>query len=177
MPYDLDQFITDCRKSLERDPGPAGREEVRKGLERLLEGRHRLAERTAFGGPGAGLLAVGHGLGPHFATQGVVRQVFDLLSPLLGCQRLERFDNACVQHAPPLQQQAAVGHLVREGMLEGVLALGKEPRLVEKLGRLEVCQAAMQRVLGQLGKSLEQGEGHLSANDRSGLEQALFLCW
>src|ERR1700756_1634809 len=36
MPYDLDQFIADCRTSLARDPGPAGREEVRKGLERLL---------------------------------------------------------------------------------------------------------------------------------------------
>ena len=36
MPYDLDQFIADCRKSLERDSGPAGREEVRRNLERLL---------------------------------------------------------------------------------------------------------------------------------------------
>ena len=36
MAYDLDQVIADCRASLERDPGPAGREEVRKGLERLL---------------------------------------------------------------------------------------------------------------------------------------------
>ncbi|MBV8753681.1 MAG: hypothetical protein JO328_12555 [Hyphomicrobiales bacterium] len=36
MPYDLDQFIADCRRSLERDPGPPGREEVRRGLERLL---------------------------------------------------------------------------------------------------------------------------------------------
>ena len=36
MPYDLDQFIADCRASLGRDPGPPGREEVRKGLERLL---------------------------------------------------------------------------------------------------------------------------------------------
>lgn len=36
MPYDLDQFIADCRTSLERDPGPGGREEVRSRLERLL---------------------------------------------------------------------------------------------------------------------------------------------
>jgi hypothetical protein len=37
MPYDLDQFIADCRSSLARDPGPAGREEVRLNLERLLQ--------------------------------------------------------------------------------------------------------------------------------------------
>jgi hypothetical protein len=36
MAYDLDQFIADCRSSLARDPGPSGREEVRKNLERLL---------------------------------------------------------------------------------------------------------------------------------------------
>jgi len=36
MAYELDQFIADCRSILTRDPGPAGREEVRKLLERLL---------------------------------------------------------------------------------------------------------------------------------------------
>ena len=36
MPYDLDQFIADCRSALTRDPGPKGREEVRARLERLL---------------------------------------------------------------------------------------------------------------------------------------------
>jgi hypothetical protein len=36
MAYNLDQFVTDCRAALARDPGPKGREEVRVGLERLL---------------------------------------------------------------------------------------------------------------------------------------------
>jgi predicted metal-dependent enzyme (double-stranded beta helix superfamily) len=36
MAYDLDQFVSDCRAILSRDPGPAGREEVRVHLERLL---------------------------------------------------------------------------------------------------------------------------------------------
>ena len=36
MAYDLDQFIADCRSTLSRDPGPAGREQVRANLERLL---------------------------------------------------------------------------------------------------------------------------------------------
>ena len=56
-----------------------------------------------------------------------------------------------MQHPPPLLQETAVGHLVRQGVLEGVLALGEEARLVEELGRLEVRQAAMERLLGQLG--------------------------
>src|SRR5262245_59336121 len=36
MTYNLDQFISDCRSILARDPGPAGREEVRVRLESLL---------------------------------------------------------------------------------------------------------------------------------------------
>ena len=36
MAYTLDQFIADCKTSLGRDPGPAGREQVRGNLERLL---------------------------------------------------------------------------------------------------------------------------------------------
>lgn len=39
MPYDLDQFIGDARTTLERDPGPAGRDEVMKNLERLLKNK------------------------------------------------------------------------------------------------------------------------------------------
>ncbi len=37
MAYDLDQFIADCRSTLTRDSGPAGREQVRQNLERLLQ--------------------------------------------------------------------------------------------------------------------------------------------
>ena len=36
MAYELNQFIADCRAILARDPGPQGREDVRKHLERLL---------------------------------------------------------------------------------------------------------------------------------------------
>jgi len=36
MPYDLDQYIADCRAILSRDPGVKGREEVRLKLEHLL---------------------------------------------------------------------------------------------------------------------------------------------
>ena len=39
MAYELDQFIADCRNFLKRDPGPAGREQVRAHLERLLSNK------------------------------------------------------------------------------------------------------------------------------------------
>jgi predicted metal-dependent enzyme (double-stranded beta helix superfamily) len=43
MAYDLDQFVSDCRAILGRDPGPAGREQVRVNLERLLANKDFVA--------------------------------------------------------------------------------------------------------------------------------------
>src|SRR5262249_18967727 len=59
--------------------------QMRESAERLLEGPHGLAERSTVVGPGASLLAAGHGLAPLLAPQGMVGQQFDLLGqPGLG---------------------------------------------------------------------------------------------
>jgi hypothetical protein len=117
--------------------------QMREGTERLLEGPHGLT----VGRPRQGLLprlpTVRQGLVPHFPPQGMVAQTFDLLSHLLPSKRFEDFDDTRVQGAPPLLEETAVSHLVGEGMLEGVLALGKEPRLVEELCRLEARETAI----------------------------------
>jgi len=65
---------------------------------------------------------------------------------------------------------------VRQGVFEGKFALGEQPRFVEELGRLQVCQTAVQGRLGQLGNGLQQGQGYLGADDRGGLEH-MFLLW
>ena len=44
MPYELSQFIDDTRAALKRDAGQAGRETVRKNLERLLENKDFVAQ-------------------------------------------------------------------------------------------------------------------------------------
>jgi hypothetical protein len=133
-------------------PGVAVLGHVREGLESLLEGGQGLAERGAVVGSGAGLPAVGHRFVPHLAPQGMVRQAFDLvqvlpsgrqalrsrshLGPPLGRQRLDGLDQARMQPPPSLQQEAAVGHLVRQRMLEGVLWLREQTGLIQKLRRL-----------------------------------------
>jgi hypothetical protein len=74
----------------------------------------------------------------------MMRQAFDLvrasprshLSSPVGHQHLDGLNQARVQPSSPLQQQAAVGHLVRQGMLEGVLRLREQARLIQKLRRL-----------------------------------------
>ncbi len=44
MAYGLDQFIADCKETLTRDPGPAGRDKVLHNLERLLKNEDFVAK-------------------------------------------------------------------------------------------------------------------------------------
>src|SRR5215469_15804933 len=104
-----------------------------------------------------------------------MRQAFDLLREPLRVQRLDRRDDASVQSAPPVLQDAPVGRLVREGVLEGVFEVREDARLVQELGGLKTTQRPTQVVLGRVGNGLQQREGHILANDRGGLEQTLVL--
>jgi len=60
---------------------------------------------------------------------------------------------------------------VGEGVLEGVLPLGEQARLVEELCPLELRQAAVQRFLREVGNGLQQDQGHLMADDCRSLQQ------
>ena len=62
-----------------------------------------------------------------------------------------------------------------QGVLEGVVRLGEQAGLVEELRGLEMGEAAVQGVFGQLGDGLQQGQGDLMANDGRGLQQPLRL--
>jgi hypothetical protein len=73
----------------------------------------------------------------------MVRQPYNLLGHLLGRKCLKRLDQARVQPPPPLQQEATVCHLVRQGMLEGIFRLGEQAGLIQELRRLEARQAAV----------------------------------
>ena len=127
-----------------QSPGLAVVGQVCEGPQGLFEGGHRLAERGAVIGLGAGLPAVGHGFVPHLAPQGMVRQAFHLLGHPLGRLRFEGLDQARVQPPPPFPQEAAVRYIVRQGVLEGVCELGHYLRFVKELGRLEVGESGVQ---------------------------------
>jgi predicted metal-dependent enzyme (double-stranded beta helix superfamily) len=47
MPYTLEQFCTEAREAMKRDPGDSGREIVRQKLERLLANKEFIAEHCA----------------------------------------------------------------------------------------------------------------------------------
>ena len=66
----------------------------------------------------------------------------DLLAEAIAVERLDRLDDPRVERAAPLLQQPAVGDLVGERVLEGVLEVREEPGLVEELGGLQVVEPA-----------------------------------
>ncbi len=146
-----------------------------QGHQCLLPGGCRLAEGGTRKRLGSSLPAAEERLIPHLAPHGMVCQTLHLLGHAVGIERLQGADNLGMQQAAPFVQQLPVGHLVRQGMLEGVDQLGKEAGFVEELGGLEVRETAMQYFFGQLGNGLQQGEGHLGADHRRRLEETLVL--
>ena len=146
-----------------------------QGSERLLEIPHGLAMGRLHHGLLPRLSAVCQGLVPHLAPQGVLRQTFDLLCQPVLSERFKGIDDAGMQRPPPLLEEAAVGHLMRQGMLEGILQLREEARLVQELCSLELSEVAVQVGVWQVGNGSQKGIRYLCANDRSGLQQALGL--
>src|SRR6266851_1681885 len=75
-------------------------------------------------------------------------------------------------------KQGAVGDFMGERMLEGVLGIRKEARLVEKLGRLQMRKPPMHRILRRLRDGVEQHgttarrPGRTSVRWRSGTSSA-----
>ena len=88
----------------------------------------------------------------------------------------DRLRRVLVQGFAPLLQHRAVGHFLRQRMLEDVLDFGKRGLFVEKLFALEGGEQAIQFVF-RLGDDLaDQAQRELPANDRELLQQG-FLVW
>src|SRR5262245_31379060 len=72
-------------------------------------------------------------------------------------------------------QQTAVGDFVGKGVLEGVLKVGKELRLVEEFCRLQACKVAPEHVLRRIHNPLEDAEWKVLADGRGRLQEPFFL--
>ena len=102
-------------------------------------------------------------------------QLFGPLGQSIPSQRFQDPNDARMQRAPPLLEQTAVGHLVRQSVREGVCWLREEARLVQELRSLELGEMAAQVGVRQVGNGSQQGKRHFCTNDGGGLEQALGL--
>ena len=78
----------------------------------------------------------------------MVGQPVDLLDQPVGVELFDGLDDPRMENAPPLLQEAPIGNLVGEGVLEGVFEIREQAYLVEKLGGLKVGEAVAERILG-----------------------------
>ena len=100
----------------------------------------------------------------------MIGQTFDLVraSPrrhlvqALGIEPFKPRDDAGMQGPPPLLQQAAIGHLLGEGVLEGIGEAGSS-RLIEELGGLEMAEVR-EESLPQRGRSRPGGAAQRPAS-------------
>src|SRR5262249_47198675 len=99
----------------------------------------------------------------------------DMLSQPVGMETLDALHDLPMEGAPSLLQEARVGDVVREGMLEGVREIREEPRLVEELSGLQVAQAAPDSPLRSFGDRLKKRQRHILADDGGGLEKPFVL--
>jgi hypothetical protein len=89
----------------------------------LLEVPDRFPVGRARGSLGTGVTKVREGLAPRLTPEGVVREAFNLFIQALGRKPFDGLDNPSVEGAPTLLEQAAIGHLLRERVLERVFEL------------------------------------------------------
>ena len=146
-----------------------------KGHQRLLEAARRLPVGRPRAGLGAGLTQVRYGLLPHLTAHGMVGEPFDVLDQPIRIGTFDRADDAGVKLLAPLFEQRAVGHFMRERVLEGVLGIREEPRLVEELRRLQMRESTLEVTLGHLRDDVQQLDRHVLADDGRGLEQLLVV--
>src|SRR5262245_6744698 len=98
-----------------------------------------------------------------------------LLGQAPGRELLDGRDNACMQCPLLLAKESLVGHLVRKRVLERVLEVREEPRLVEELRGLQARELGAYAILGRVDDGQEQREWHVLADDGSGLKEPLAL--
>src|SRR5262249_41670928 len=91
-----------------------------EGLERLLEVRDGLPVGRAPEGLSARLAEVCDRLFPSLTPDGVVCEPLDVLGEAFRVERLDRLADADVEGSPAVVQEALVGHLVGERVLECV---------------------------------------------------------
>jgi hypothetical protein len=91
----------------------------------------------------------------------VVAQPLDLFGQPPGIERLDCIDDPGVERVPAVLEYVPVGDIVRERMLESILAIWEETRLVQELGRLEVGEPPANALLGLVRDGVEDGERYV----------------
>ena len=113
----------------------------------------------------------------------MVDRALDVFGQPVRIQRLEGVDDARVKRSSPLLQQAVVGDLVGQRVLERVLERREQVDFVDELGRLQMREPDSQRVFGHAVPAglrrdrdrAQQRRRHILAHHRHRLQQAFLV--
>src|SRR5207253_3908637 len=119
------------------------------------------------------LAKIEHRLVPHLSSVGVVGQALDMFRDSVTVESFDHLDDASVEKTSTFLEDAPVSHLVSQGVLEDVLRIGKERRLIQELCRLQMREMAMQVCLRLVDDGLKQPKGYVLPDDRGCLEERL----
>jgi|SRR5215470_1227271 len=72
----------------------------------------------------------------YFTPDSMMRKAIDVLGQAAGIQLFDRRHDPSVERPPPVLENARIGDLVSEGVLERVFQLWDESRLVQELAAL-----------------------------------------
>src|SRR5262245_6334947 len=143
--------------------------------QRLLERRGGLPVGRARGRLATGLMEIDDRFVPHFTAERMVGEALDFLFEPSGREPLDRVNDPSVEIAPPVGEQAPVGHLVSQRVFEGVDEFREQARLVEELGALQACEPGPELLVRAFADGLEQCRRDVRSDCGRCLEQALVL--
>ena len=145
--------------------------QVLKRRERLLEHSHRFAIRIASGGLESGLPGVRYSLIPHLAPERVIGKVLHVLDEPRAMKVLDRIDDAAVHLTATLSEQALVGDVLGESMLEDVNSTVRSDPFVDELAPPHFIE--MQCEVVAIPHGLEEPRWELTTHDGGRLEGGL----
>ena len=148
--------------------------QVGQRVERLLDAAHRVLGGVARRRLQPRLVQVGDRLAPELAALRVVGEAVGLVGALRQVEALEHVDDPGIERAPRVEDERVVRHLLREGVLEGVLELREQAGLVEELGRLQAPEHAAQGRLLVLADRFEKRERHVACRSTAAVWSSHF---
>ena len=147
-----------------------------EGRQRLLEAHRRFTVGgRARQGLDPGLTEIRDGLLPHLASHGMVSEPLDVLGEPTRIEAFDGTNDTAVELRAPVLEHGPVRHVVSQRVLERVLGIGREARLVEELCRIQARESALHVLFSGVRHGVQQREGHVLADDRRRLEQQLVL--
>ena len=106
-----------------------------------------------------------------------MREPLDMLVKTVRKLFLDCVNYLSMKRTPAILQQAAIGDLMSERVLERVLDLGKESCLIQKLRCLKPNESTADFFLRLLGNGLKKHKRNVFANNGRRLQQTFFVRW